>query len=356
MKVYAFPADEHGCGHYRIIWPAEQLIKDGVDVTLVKADSRDVGLQGVIKDDRLVDVHIPADADVMVLQRVSHRFIADAIPIIRAKGVAVVVEIDDDLTRIDPRNPAFNFLHPGTKKTQQDRDHSWHNTVRACQNATMVVTSTPALLDVFARHGRGRVFDNYIQEKVYEIPRLDHNAIGWAGSVHSHPGDLQVMGSSVNQLVQQGYDFMIIGTGEGAHQAWGLTPDTGLRTTGATDVHHWPFYVSQLGVGVAPLADTKFNAAKSWLKMAEMAAAGVPCIGSPRAEYLRLHKLTGVGWMAKDPGEWKKKIKLLADDAILREEMSQQGRESMRPYTMEGNAWRLAEIWEEAWKLEKSLH
>lgn len=354
MKVYAFPADNHGCGHYRIIWPAEALQAQGVDVTIVHGDGRDNVLQGIVnRDDQLVDVNVPADADVIVLQRVSHKHIADAVAILRRKGIAVVVEIDDDLTRIDPRNPAFDYLRPGGKG--QHADHSWHNTLRACDNATMVVVSTPALLDVFARHGRGAVFDNYIQRKVFDIPRMDHNMIGWAGSVHSHPGDLQMMGPSVNKLIQQGYKFAVIGDGKGAREAWGLSADTPLHTTGATDVHHWPYYVAQLGIGVAPLADTKFNAAKSWLKMAEMAAAGVPCIGSPRAEYSRLRQVSGgVGMLADTPKQWERGIKLLADDSVLRNEISEQNRELMRAFVMEDNAWRLAEIWADALKLQRS--
>ena len=65
--------------------------------------------------------------------------------------------------------------------------------------------------------------------------------------------------------------------------AWRFAPEIAVQSAGRP-------YVAKLGIGVAPLADTKFNAAKSWLKMAEMAALGVPCVVSPRAEYMRLHE------------------------------------------------------------------
>src|SRR5689334_24701002 len=42
----------------------------------------------------------------------------------------------------------------------------------------------------------------------------------------------------------------------------------------------WPRALSALGIGLAPLADSTFNRAKSWLKPLEMAAVGVPCVMS----------------------------------------------------------------------------
>lgn len=350
MKVYAFPADMHGCGFYRIIWPSEQLKLQGVDVTVVEPGSRDVGFVGVMNNDNteMINVQIPEDADVMVFQRVSHRHIAQAVRLIRAKGVAVVVELDDDLSCIDPRNPAFELLQPGGSQP----DHSWHNLMAACKDATMVVTSTPALQKRFASHGRGAVFENYIHARLLGIPRVDHDVIGWAGSVHSHPGDLQVMGSSVNRLAQDGAQFMNIGNGIGVREVWSLPETAPLHCTGATGVHEWPDYVAKLGIGVAPLADTKFNAAKSWLKMAEMAAVGVPCVVSPRAEYLRLYA-QGIGIKAEKPNQWYNALNDLRKDASLREEVSAAGRAVMGGFTIEGNAWKLAEIWQDALDLQR---
>src|SRR5688572_12763324 len=107
MRVYAFPADDQGCGKYRIIWPGEALKSQGVDVTVVQPHARDNMLSAVMDGDVMTDINVPADADVIVFQRVTHKHIAQAIQLIRARGIAVVVELDDDLTCIDPRNPAY---------------------------------------------------------------------------------------------------------------------------------------------------------------------------------------------------------------------------------------------------------
>lgn len=343
MRIYAFPADEQGCGKYRIIWPGNALKDQGVDVVIVPPSGRDNMLSATMDGDNMVDVNVPADADVIVFQRVTHKHIAQAIKLIRARGVAVVVEIDDDLTCIDPRNPAYQMLHP--KGTWPD--HNWHNTVQACKDATLVVSSTPALAQRFG----GVVFENYVPSAYLDVEHQDSRLIGWGGSVHSHPGDLQVMGSSVNRLVQDGMDVGVIGDGKDVARNWGM-PEDKLHISGVVPIEDWPRALSGLGIGVAPLADTKFNAAKSWLKAAEMAAVGVPCVMSPRAEYSRLNRL-GVGLLAKDDKDWYRKLKFLAENDQGRADLSARGRQVMAGMTIEGNAWKLAEIWQDALKMQR---
>ena len=349
MKVYIFPADMNGCGYYRLIWPAEVLKARGHDVTIIVPKQRDQMLQGKMRGDEMVDVKIPADADVIVFQRVTHRHLVQAISLIRKRGIAVVVDMDDDLTCIHPANPAFTALHP----RNGHRDHSWENTLRACANATMVTVSTPALINRYAKTTAGRVLYNMVPERMLDVKHEDSRVIGWAGSVHSHPTDLQVMGPSIAQLLQNGQRFMTVGPPAGVHEALGVSKTMTIENNGIVkDITQWPDAESTIGVGVAPLADSKFNTAKSWLRMAEMAAVGVPCVVSPRDEYVRLHK-RGVGLLAKNPNEWKHRLTELLTNSALREDMSEAGREVMRGLTIEGNAELWHETWRDALKLQR---
>ena len=88
---------------YRLIWPATALRNAGHDVRVVLPAQRE-GIGGDIdtRTNTLKNVRLPADADVIVLQRVAFEHMAQAVPMIRARGVAVVVDMDDDLTKIDP--------------------------------------------------------------------------------------------------------------------------------------------------------------------------------------------------------------------------------------------------------------
>ena len=349
MKVYVFPADMNGCGYYRLIWPAKVLQARGHDVTIVVPKKRDEMLQGRMQGDTMVDVKIPGDADVIVFQRITHRHLVQAIPLIRQRGIAVVVDMDDDLTCIHPANPAFTALHP----RGGNRDHSWENTLRACANATMVTVSTPALLQRYARTTPGHVLYNMVPERMLSIERSDSNTVGWAGSVHSHPTDLQVMGPTIAQHLQAGNSFRVVGPLVGVHDALGVSKSIKIETTDVVkNIVNWPDAVATLGIGVAPLADSKFNTAKSWLKMAEMAAVGVPCVASPRDEYVRLHKL-GVGLLAKNPNEWRQRITALTISSSMRNELSEKGRAIMRDLTIELNAELWMEVWLEALKLQR---
>lgn len=350
MKIYIFPADLHGCGHYRLIWPARALQREGHNITIVGPKDRSRMLRGSMMGDRMIDVSVPDDADVMVFQRVSHRYLVQAIALIRRKGIGVVIDIDDDLSCIHPANPAFTALHP---RNGVHADHSWRYTQDACDNATLVTVSTPALLDRYARRAPGRVLYNMVPQHYLQVPHADSDVIGWAGSVHSHPTDLQVMGPAPAQLIQAGHRFKIVGPAQGIHQALGLLSNVQVEATGTLDLRAWPLGVSSVGIGVAPLADSRFNAAKSWLKMAEYAAVGVPCVGSPRNEYTRLHKL-GVGLLARNPNEWKMKLRTLATTPSLRAELSEAGRKVMAEHTIEGNAWRWLEVWSAAAEVERN--
>jgi hypothetical protein len=298
-------------------------------------------MQATLRNGVVTSVKIPSDADVIVLQRVTHRYLAQAIKVIRQSGVAVVVDMDDDLTCIHPANPAFNALHP----VNGNVDHSWQNTIAACDNATMVTVSTPALATRYGKKTHAHVLYNMVPERFLAVPHQDSDVVGWGGAVFSHPTDLQELGPSIAGVLRDGGEFKIAGPIDGVHKALGLPKDAPVASTGViADIYAWPLAINSLGIGVAPLADSRFNTAKSWLKLAEYAAVGVPCVGSPREEYRRLHR-KGDGLLAKNPTEWAKQLKRLRSSEDFREELSAKGRAVMATLTIEDNA----ELWAEAW-------
>lgn len=338
MKTLVYPSDSYGCGSFRAIWPGEHCAAAGHDVTVVRQKDRRVRL--VMEGDTVTDVHV--DADVVVLQRVTHAYMAQAVAVMRAKGVTVVIDVDDDLSSIHPSNPAWAVHRPG------DGPHSWHNLALACRNASLVTVSTPALLDVYARHGRGHVLPNYLPDQYYGLPRVDSDTIGWPASFHSHPNDAEPVGGAVARLVDEGAEFVMRGDSTGAGRAFGLVADP---VGGGVPIEEWPAAVAALGIGIAPLADTKFNAAKSWLKPLEMSAAGVPWVASPRAEYVRLHAM-GAGVLADRPRVWYRELKRLRESAALRQELSEAGRAVAEGLRLRDNSWRWYEAWARAYEMQ----
>lgn len=326
--------------------PARALQAQGHDV-VIQMPSERTGIGGGIDEyGNSVYADAPEDADVIVLQRLTFRPIATAVSLLRAQGIAVVVDMDDDLSCVHPKHRAYESLQPGNG----DGMHSWVHAAYACQTATLVTTSTPALQKVYAPHGRGMVLRNCVPAAYLDIPRVDSDVIGWAGAVPSHPMDLQETGTAVRRLVSQGHQFKVIGPAYGVTRALDL--EAMPPSTGNVSFEEWPRAVSTLGVGMVPLEDSQFNRSKSALKGLEMAAVGVPFAASPRDEYRWLHE-QGAGLLASKPQHWFKALRSLATNASLREEMSEAGRAVAARHTIEANAWRWWDAWEQAYRIQR---
>lgn len=356
MKIKIYPADMTGCGHFRLLWPVEALRAAGLpadtEIEVRPPTERDLKLR--MQGEKVVEV-VDAEPDaVYVFQRLTHSWMAQAVPLLRAAGAAVVVDVDDDLGSIHPRNPAYAAMHPRRagrpdQAGQEIPRHSWHNLAAACRDATLVTVSTPALLTRYAAHGRGQVLYNYLPDIYYGVPHADSEVIGWPAALTSHPDDPSVVGGALARLTGAGADFRIVGDPTGAGAAFGLREDPSGRS--GVGVGQWPAAVAELGIGIAPLADTRFNACKSWLKPLEMSALGVPWVASPRAEYARL-SAKGAGVLADTPRRWFKELDRLRSSAALREERAEAARAVADGLRLTRHAWRWMEAWERAASLQ----
>lgn len=355
MRVRVYPADRFGCGYFRIIWASETLQAQGAEIEIVDPGERQLELR--VHDEQVTDVVLGDDPpDVIVFQRVTHRFLAQAVPVIRAKGVAVVIDIDDDLTAINPSNPAYNALHPRNEYTappgqREPQRHSWHHLTAACREATLVTCSTPALKTRYAAHGRGRVIFNYLPDFYYKIPHEDSDVIGWPAALTSHPDDPSATGGAIARLVSEGARFMVTGDPAGVGAAFGLTEDP-AGVAGNVSVFDWPRRVAEIGIGIAPLAGTKFNAAKSFLKPLEMSALGVPWVASPRVEYSRMHAM-GAGLLAERPRVWYRELEQLRRSSELRSDLAGRGREVADRLRLDAHAGQWWDAWAYAHGLQR---
>ncbi|HLN64588.1 MAG TPA: hypothetical protein VK464_23945, partial [Symbiobacteriaceae bacterium] len=95
MRIYVLPADVFGCGHYRLIWPANVCHQLGLDVVIVPPE-KGQGFMAKTLDhpdgtQTLTSVQMPKDIDVLVIQRPAHPLQPQMIRLLRANGIAVVV-------------------------------------------------------------------------------------------------------------------------------------------------------------------------------------------------------------------------------------------------------------------------
>lgn len=356
-RVVVYPADQFGCGFHRMIWPTQALQRQGHDVDIVTQQQRHVEMAIDDRTDTVADVTVPEGRNVIVFQRVTHRYLVQAIPIIRSKGVAVVIDVDDDLSSIHPANPAWELLHPNRDKKYRvgkPSMHSWNNLGEACRRATLVICTTPALARRYGAHGNAVVIPNYLAEHYYDVEHRDSDLLGWPASLHSHPDDPSVVGNAVARLVADGTRFHVVSVGEGVANAFGIANDDAIsREELPTHLDDWPRAIAQLGVGIAPLSDTRFNTAKSWLKPLELSAVGVPWVGSPRAEYQRLNDL-GCGLLVDRPKDWFRVLRSLLTDERRRVELADAGRSVAATLRLRDNAWRWWEAWSNALVRERT--
>lgn len=221
----------------------------------------------------------------------------------------VVVDYDDDLFNLDRSNPAYGYYR---------RDDT-RAAIRLALRAADVVTTTTEYLAGRLRDEGARtvvVVPNAVPDAHLSRPDgVVDGVLGWAGSV-SHARDW--------------CEVPYLGGVAGQHRVarfavWGM--DVGARVGWPTDRYTYTPWVKgheaylrglRMGVGLAPLADVRFNRAKSDLRFVEYAALGVCVVASdvgPYAGSIRhgetgvlVGDRTGVGWcealdvLLSDPG------------------------------------------------------
>lgn len=335
-------AENDATAAYRLRFPAEALIAEGADVAVSMVGPTVLWNQPWDGREppewvKVCGVQAP-EADVVVLQRPGRRWWADLIPHIQAHGVAVVVDVDDRFDAIHPSNVARGaYVH------RDGATHSERWIDAACRAADLVSATTPALVERYG-HGHGILLPNYIPERYLDIraPKRAHT-IGWAGSVDTHPGDLETTGGAVEAvLARTGWSFHVVGTGVGVAQRLRLRSIP--SATGWVPLAVYPDRVAELEVGIVALADTDFNASKSALKASEMAALGVAVVMSPTPDNLRLHR-AGVGVLAGSPGRWRRALSALVSSSERRAELVANGRAAMEGLTYEAHCGRWMDAW-----------
>lgn len=353
MRVLVHPADKFGCGHYRMIWPAEALIAQGYDVTLCHDFYYQALWQPMaIGTDRLVGLADRPDVDVVVFQRPLTRDRYHLISALQAEGIAVVVEVDDNFHAIHPRNPAWKGTSP-----LHDPAHNRDWLLKACEIADLVTVSTTALAKQYGAHERVAVLPNYVPACYTQVTREPANllgapVVGWSGSVDTHPGDLDVTRGAIEDvLAETGATFAVVGTGKGVADALKLTGP--VEAAGWVPIETYPDALARLDVGIVPLKPGAFNEAKSWLKGLEMAAVGVPFVASDTGPYRALAD-AGLGLIAGNPDAWRSLTRWLVEDTVAREAMSEQYRAHVAEhFTIEHNAHRWWKAWEYAVEMRR---
>jgi len=345
MRVEVHSADLGGCGHYRMIWPAQAVADQQLcDVSLYHNEN--VSTIPAVLQDREDGPHVVGLGDydwpeVLVLQRPLQRLIVEAIPFIQAKGVSVVVEIDDDFSTIDPHNVGWAAAHPALSPMRNFRCLA-----DACRAADMVTVTTPALAKRYGSHGRVRILPNLVPRAYLDIKVPEfRNVIGWSGSVETHPGDLEVTRGAVARVLKKtGATFGVVGTGAGVQARLALA--SAPVAAGWVDLGAYPSAMSEIDVMSVPLKMSAFNEAKSWLKGLEAASVGAAVVASPTKPYQMLAAM-GLCRLASSPRDWERELRAALDDVSERSRVAERSRDIIvsKRLTVEDRASEWVEAW-----------
>src|SRR5262245_36042342 len=108
--VLILPSDVGGCGFYRMVWPGEACVQAGKPA-LVQNRMPKI----VVSNGRVEGINV-GNYKVVVLQRPGSWQIPQVIEILQSNDVRVVIDMDDSMSKIDPRNPVFKHYDPRTSQ------------------------------------------------------------------------------------------------------------------------------------------------------------------------------------------------------------------------------------------------
>lgn len=338
MKVLVFPSDLGGCGMYRMRWPAEAMRVQGYEVRVARSNPAII-MQG----EEVVGLAEDLNTDMVVFQRPARRQHIQAFKFFQQEGIKVVVDMDDDLTNIHPKNPAYQpYNFHG-----DNGDMHWRYCSQSCEMADIVTVTTPRLQEVYG----GVVVPNCVPESYLEIKRPSNGlvTVGWGGITMTHPEDLQITHGAMSQVLASTKGksrFLALGDEQALVNLSVRNREPNGWSQGVK-IHEYAEFISQLDIGIVPLTDTPFNHAKSWLKSLEYASVGVVPVVSPTPDNLRMVE-AGAAVVARNPKDWTVEVKRLIEDNEYRQEMASKARQFAAEWTIENNT----ATWANAWGLD----
>jgi hypothetical protein len=307
-KGFTFPG---GSAFYRLLQP---LRFSGVDYV-----SGLLGFDGsvlTVHDYEFGNKH--DDCDVIIMQRCIWDGLPEAIDKAKANGQTIINDMDDWFDGLPPSNVAFNAMYSIREAFPIFR--------AVLRRSDAIINSTPFLVEAHRKYAPSFLWRNSIDFDSFpeKHEHVDNPpSIGWFGTLRFRDLDTEqlagIVGPYVNRL---GTKFIHVGH-EDTDEKFGNPLHERLRVDPALIEQRppipfvfssWQLY-DQYDIGLVPLAPTRFNDAKSFLKGVEHVASGIPYIASPSEEYRWLHE-RGIGRIVRKARDWTKHLDELRDPEV----------------------------------------
>jgi glycosyltransferase involved in cell wall biosynthesis len=276
--------------NYRAYQPMMALRRQGHELLLNERDRP-------IRPQTLLEV------DVVHMHRIAIPEIQQLIGRVRAAGVGIVWDNDDDVTAVPRSNPLY-------ARFGGYRSRDMRAGVRAMVRLADVVTTPSAVLaDQYRELGaeQVRVLENYMPAEFAKVRPAKHRGIAIAClAALEHQVDYQELGlrDVLLRLLDAHADLRVTSFGLGlglGHERYEHVPEVPFLELAKT--------FSRFDIGIAPLVDIPWNRARSNVKLKEYASAGIPWLASPVGPYRGMGEQQG-GRLVPDDG-WHEALERL---------------------------------------------
>jgi Glycosyl transferases group 1 len=313
---------------YRALWPAIAMARRGHRLVLAEQDA-----SGRLDHRELLS------CDVVHVYRTADRTILEAVEALRARGIAITFDNDDDV-RLAPRESP-NYKHVGGVNGQR----LFRAEVALMRRADVVTTTTEPLAARIreAHDGVVQVIPNFLgAEQLVGPGRRDPGVvtIGWVAG-REHVADARRL--KIENVLREVLD------GEASAEV--VTFGVRLNLPAARYSHdpfvpmpELPRRTSAFDIGIAPLADIPMSYVRSDVKVKEYSAAGVPWVASARGPYAALGPGQGGALVGDD--EWAEALIQLVRDPRRRAGLQAAAGKWAKAQQIDRNV----DLWADAWR------
>lgn len=314
-RIFVIQTDAAACAHYRLRLPLTNLNPEEFEV--IWEPPYDQWRPG----------------DLVIGQRIAGHNTA-WLEMCAEPGLTTVYDLDDNLLQIDPENSVPHGIYaPIVDGTRAN-----------IAAANLVTVSTPKLGEYIKDINKNVfVLPNCVPESYVASIQFPGSEIivGWCGSMFHH----QDWGGVAEALAKYAK----------------MEPRARFSTIGADymspfvqpRVHPWTtvegaWHAMDFSIGIAPLVRTPFNEHKSWIKVLEYAARGIPAVAARVGQYPEFIQHGVNGFLYDLPEELPFLLLQLSDDR-LRLAMSEAAMNKAMEYTINRQIGRWETIYREAY-------
>jgi glycosyltransferase involved in cell wall biosynthesis len=325
LTILGYPHQADGSGYYRYYLPYQHLAR-GTEHRILLPEP---GVKFTPDDEQVEEI------DMIVGQRFCG---PDGMALWqRWKGkVLLVYEIDDDVLQPDTWSGLHHWFEPLVRE-------SFKTCIRISDLVT--VSTEPLATQMRKLNPNVVVLPNHFDADALYVtrPRRERLTVGWSGGM-SHLRDWTEIADPVREVLHAHPDVDVHFLGIDYSPVLKLDRPTRF-TPWKPDV--WGYFkANDFDIGLAPLADTPFNASKSHIRALEYMALGVPVIASDCPAYRDLVVDGVTGYLVSTSEQWAARLRELINDEAARTELGAKGREVAHGWTIQ-SGWKL---WRDAYE------